>query len=96
VKQYYQKLEVSNSYFSNVVNRLSFSYEKQWDDLVNPVDKNRWTMTAPTVNANYIPVYNKISFPAGIMQLPGFSLNLPDYISYGGFGSVSCASINYI
>jgi endothelin-converting enzyme len=32
---------------------------------------------------------NEIVFPAGIMQFPVFDVNLPKYISYGAFGSVS-------
>lgn len=31
----------------------------------------------------------KIVFPAGIMQFPVFDVNLPEYVSYGAFGSVS-------
>jgi len=49
-----------------------FGYEKNWNDLPKPVDRNRWGMTAPTVNAYYSPSGNEIVFPAGIMQLPVF------------------------
>jgi endothelin-converting enzyme len=89
VKEYYQKLEVSKSYFGNSRSYSKFAYERGWNDLLKPVDKNRWSMTAPTVNANYNPTYNRISFPAGILQPPSFSLSLPEYVSYGAFGSVA-------
>jgi endothelin-converting enzyme len=46
-------------------------------------------MTAPTVNAYYSPSGNEIVFPAGIMQLPVFGDELPEYVSYGAFGSVA-------
>ena len=47
-------------------------------------------MTADTVNAYYNPAGNEIVFPAGIMQDPVFyDPSLPQYLSYGSFGSVS-------
>lgn len=46
-------------------------------------------MTAPTVNAYYSGVENEIAFPAGILQPPLFSAELPAYINYGGFGSIA-------
>ena len=46
-------------------------------------------MTASTVNAYYNPSGNEIVFPAGIMQLPVFSSELPEYVSYGSFGAVA-------
>jgi endothelin-converting enzyme len=89
VKTYYENLKITKSYFENGRSYAKFSYEKNWNDLLKPVDKNRWSMTAPTVNANYNPVYNRISFPAGIMSTPAFSLALPEYVSYGAFGSTA-------
>jgi endothelin-converting enzyme len=44
-------------------------------------------MTSPTVNAYFNPPGNEIVFPAGIMQMPSFSADLPEYVSYGGFGA---------
>jgi hypothetical protein len=55
---------------------------------LKPVDRARWGMSAPTVNAYYSPSGNEIVFPAGIMQLPVFGApaDLPEYVSYGAFG----------
>lgn len=44
---------------------------------------------AQTVNAYYNPVGAEIVFPAGIMQVPVFDVNVPAYMSYGAFGSVA-------
>src|SRR5690606_13566555 len=52
------------------------------------IDKTRWGMTAPTVNAYYNPVMNEIVFPAGILQFPFFDPNADDAVNYGGIGAV--------
>jgi endothelin-converting enzyme len=38
---------------------------------------------------DYNPPGNEIVFPAGIMQFPVFDVNVPEYLSYGAFGSVA-------
>ena len=43
-------------------------------------------MTPPTVNAYYNPLYNEITFPAGIMQPPFFNPKADDAVNYGGMG----------
>ena len=60
-----------------------------WAALGKPVDRAEWGMTVPTVNAYYNPPGNEIVFPAGIMQFPVFDVSVPQYLSYGAFGSVS-------
>ncbi|MEI6947968.1 M13 family metallopeptidase [Paraflavisolibacter sp. H34] len=63
-----------------------------YDDMVNrfgkPVDKSRWSMTPPTINAYYSPVNNEIVFPAGILQFPFFDFGASDAVNYGGIGAV--------
>jgi predicted metalloendopeptidase len=44
-------------------------------------------MTSPTVNAYSNPGWNEIVVPAGIIQYPHFSSNLPDYVNYDTFGA---------
>ena len=50
----------------------------------NPVDRNEWNMTPPTINAYYTPVFNSIFFPAAILQPPFFDPNADDAVNYGG------------
>ena len=45
---------------------------------------------ADKYQAYYNPAGNEIVFPAGIMQAPVFyDPSIPQYLSYGAFGSVS-------
>lgn len=61
-----------------------------WAQLGQPVDKDEWAMSAPTVNAYYNPPGNELVFPAGIMQAPVFyDPSVPKYLSYGAFGAVA-------
>lgn len=56
--------------------------------LGKPVDRTRWTMTPPTINAYYNSSNNEIVFPAGILQFPFFDFEADDAVNYGGIGAV--------
>ncbi|OAQ39916.1 peptidase M13 [Pedobacter psychrophilus] len=76
------------TYFQNLRSAGAWGYNKMVNQLGKPVDKNRWGMTPPTVNAYYSPVMNEIVFPAGILQFPFFDPNADDAVNYGGIGAV--------
>ena len=76
------------TYFQNLRNAGAWGYNKMVNQLGKPVDKTRWGMTPPTVNAYYSPVMNEIVFPAGILQFPFFDPNADDAVNYGGIGAV--------
>ena len=85
----YEGLEISrNSFFTNMRNAGQWGYNKMVSQLGKPVDRERWGMTPPTVNAYYSPVMNEIVFPAGILQFPFFDPNADDAVNYGGIGAV--------
>jgi putative endopeptidase len=85
----YDGLAISKAtYFQNLRNAGAWGYHKMIDQLGKPVDKTRWGMTPPTVNAYYSPVMNEIVFPAGILQFPFFDPNADDAVNYGGIGAV--------
>jgi endothelin-converting enzyme len=59
-----------------------------WNTLL---DGDTWglsRMSVPAATAFYSLAVNTIVIPAGIMQLPIFSHDLPEYVSYGGLGSI--------
>ena len=85
----YDGLNVSRaSLFQNLRNAGTWNYNEMIDQLGKPVDRTRWGMTPPTVNAYYNPVLNEIVFPAGILQFPFFNPNADDAVNYGGIGAV--------
>lgn len=87
---YYQSVKISpDDFFNNALAINRFDVAREWSSLGKPVDRNEWGMSVPTVNAYYNPPGNEIVFPAGIMQFPVFDVNVPQYLSYGAFGSVS-------
>jgi endothelin-converting enzyme len=88
--EYYQSINITPStFFENAMHMQKFGVASMWSEYGKPVDRDSWGMTVPTVNAYYNPPGNEIVFPAGIMQFPVFDVNVPQYLSYGAFGSVS-------
>jgi len=77
-----------NTHFENIVNVGKWNYDFMISQLGKPVDRERWGMTPPTVNAYYNATLNEIVFPAGILQFPFFDANADDAINYGGIGAV--------
>lgn len=85
----YDGLVISRTtFFQNLRNADRWSYNEMVNQLGKPVDRTRWGMTPPTVNAYYSPVMNEIVFPAGILQFPFFDPNADDAVNYGGIGAV--------
>ena len=85
----YDGLEINRAtYFQNLRNVGVWGYKEMVDQLGKPVDRTRFGMTPPTVNAYYSPTMNEIVFPAGILQFPFFAPNADDAINYGGIGAV--------
>ena len=66
----------------------AFEWKYRLDRLDQPVDRNEWGMTPPTINAYYTPLFNSIFFPAAILQPPFFDPNADDAVNYGGIGAV--------
>lgn len=75
-------------YFSNVLQSHTYFNLKNYAKLGKPVNKDRWGMTPPTVNAYYSSIENKIAFPAGILQRPFYDQQFPKALNYGGIGMV--------
>ncbi len=81
-------IDRSKSYLDNVIAAQRFAFNDNINRIGKPVDKTRWGMTPPTVNAYYNPTQNEIVFPAGILQFPFFDNDADDAFNYGGIGAV--------
>ncbi|KAK3840046.1 MAG: hypothetical protein JOS17DRAFT_725821 [Linnemannia elongata] len=94
--EYYKDYTVAvNDYFGN---QLSYSVWKTMNTfrgLSLPVNKNTMLMVPATVNAYYDPFSNSINFPAGILQMPFFNVENPEYINYGSMGVVGGHEIGH-
>jgi putative endopeptidase len=85
----YKGLDIDRtSYAGNVIRSGEFQTARNVADIGKPTDKTRWGMTPATVNAQYSPTNNDITFPAGILQPPFFNFQADDAINYGGIGAV--------
>jgi len=77
-----------NDYYGNLRRVAEWRFNYQTSQINKPVDKQRWGMTPPTINASYSPNNNDITFPAGILQFPFFDFGADDAVNYGGIGAV--------
>jgi putative endopeptidase len=72
----------------NIRSCAVYAFRENVGQLGKPVDRTRWTMTPPTINAYYNASNNEIVFPAGILQFPFFDFDADDAVNYGGIGAV--------
>ncbi|XP_037790089.1 endothelin-converting enzyme homolog [Penaeus monodon] len=85
----YENLKImENDFFQNNVRVNNFNIRENLKRLFKPVNKTRWDMSPPTVNAYYSPTRNDIVFPAGILQAPIFDHNNSKSLNYGAVGVV--------
>ncbi|HVX49064.1 MAG TPA: M13 family metallopeptidase, partial [Chitinophagaceae bacterium] len=72
-----------DSLLANMRSISVWRYNFMVNRLGKPVDKTRWGMTPPTINAYYNPANNEVVFPAGILQFPFFDFGADDAVNYG-------------
>jgi endothelin-converting enzyme/putative endopeptidase len=74
------------TYLADVLSARRYNVRDQLGQIGKPVDRGRWDMTPPTMNAYYNPLMNEIVVPAGYLQPPGFDPKGLDAINYGAVG----------
>ena len=85
----YKEITINrNDYLGNARRISQWMYNDMITRYGKPVDKTRWGMTPPTINAYYNPSNKEIVFPAGILQSPFFDFGADDAVNYGGIGAV--------
>ncbi|GAA5916762.1 hypothetical protein JCM8208_001681 [Rhodotorula glutinis] len=76
-------------YFGNSLRAIVADERRKWVDVSRPKDHGTWDMVPSEVNAYFQPSENEIVFPAGILQKPFFSVDWPEYLVFGAFGSIA-------
>ncbi|MDQ2772222.1 MAG: M13 family metallopeptidase [Bacteroidota bacterium] len=76
------------SYLKNILAARQWESRREAAKLGQPIDRNEWGMTPPTINAYYNPPLNEIVFPAGYLQPPFFDPKADDAVNYGAIGGV--------
>jgi putative endopeptidase len=72
----------------NLERTATFNRVRNLKKIGQPVDRDEWSMTPPTVNAYYSPDRNNINFPAGILQPPFYKSGRDAAVNYGAAGAV--------
>jgi endothelin-converting enzyme/putative endopeptidase len=79
------KIERS-AYLEDVLSAKRYEVRDDLEQIGKQVDRGRWDMTPPTMNAYYNPLMNEVVVPAGYLQPPGFNPKGLDAINYGAVG----------
>jgi putative endopeptidase len=85
-KNYSSVVIKKDRFLDNIRSAAAWNYQDMINRFGKPVDKSRWEMTPPTINAYYNPTNNEIVFPAGILQYPFFDNEADDAVNYGAIG----------
>ena len=75
-------------YFENVRAAWSAGQRREMERVGKPLDRTRWGMSPPTVNAYSSANLTTVVFPAGILQPPFFDPDVDDAANYGAIGAV--------
>jgi len=62
--------------------------QRRLNKIGKPLDKRDWDYPPMTVNANYEPTQNNVTFPAGILQPPFYDNRADDAMNFGAIGAV--------
>jgi putative endopeptidase len=85
-KQY--DFEITDAYATNQLQARRWRIRDDLAQIGRPVDRDRWYMTPPTVNAYYSGLKNQMVFPAGILQPPFYSVDAAVAVNLGAMGFV--------
>lgn len=86
---YYEGLNLTTSFFDNIMAGRRHKTAKTYAALAKPVDRDEFVGPSITLaNALYNPAANSMVINAGVSQLPIFHPDLPQYASYGGLGVI--------
>ncbi|KAI1383461.1 Metalloprotease [Hypoxylon trugodes] len=92
VKDFYNGLEMTDSYFNNNINWSKWQVQKNAARIKDGMGKGEWAVdsapSALTMNAFYSPLENSITIIAGTLQEVVLDAALPSYMNYGALGFI--------
>uniref|UniRef100_A0A1B6KIH3 Peptidase M13 C-terminal domain-containing protein n=1 Tax=Graphocephala atropunctata TaxID=36148 RepID=A0A1B6KIH3_9HEMI len=91
IEEFYKGLSIDNDqYFEALVDLSQWANNYRFRQLREEVNRTDWRShgSVTMVNAFYNPLENSMQFPAGILQLPFFSSQVPQYVNYARIGYV--------
>jgi len=83
------------SLLSNTLAFARMAREESFARFGTEVDRSAWNMSAHTVNAQYNPLANAITFPAAILQAPFYCSDQSMSANLGGIGAVIAHEITH-
>lgn len=83
------------SYYDNTIEIRRCMHDYLIKIQNEPVDKSMWAMNVYTVNACYVPVFNEIQFPSGILRAPMYDVNNTREQNLGGIGYIIAHEITH-
>ncbi len=85
----YDALQIDrNSYIKSANNGHIFASQYEMNKIGKPVDRDEWEMPPYLVNAENLPQFNQMRFPAGILQPPNFDAHRIPAANFGAIGSI--------
>ncbi|MDC7295043.1 M13 family metallopeptidase [Butyrivibrio sp. DSM 10294] len=90
IKPVWSKLtfDEEDSYFEAMRKILMARTKNELEKALKPVDRTEWSMPGHEVNACYRPLNNDLTFLAGILQKPFYSIDQGMSANLGGIGAV--------
>ncbi|MEM1024834.1 MAG: M13 family metallopeptidase [Myxococcota bacterium] len=82
------EFEIGEVYASNALAARRWSIADNLAKIGQPVDREEWFISPPTVNAYYSPLRNQMVFPAGILQHPFYDVDSGVAANLGAMGMV--------
>jgi putative endopeptidase len=77
-----------DSYLANYYRAQKFAWDYDMAKIGKPTDRDEWGFPPQTINAQYNPTTNDITFPAAILQPPFYNEKNDDALNYGAIGAV--------
>ncbi|KAG0301927.1 hypothetical protein BGZ97_002554 [Linnemannia gamsii] len=85
----------AGDYFGNLLRHPAWSAADAFSRLSLPIERLSMSLPPAIYNAYYHPLMNTINFMAGMLQMPMFHVENPEYVNYGGIGTVSGHEIGH-